>query len=115
MRLVEIRSYKLKQNSIEAFHKLVSEQSVPMLIEWGTDVVAFGPSLQEEDAYYLIRSYDDLTDLQQRQDDFYGSEEWRTGPREEIVEKIEISLNTVVWLSRAGVEDLRTANRHESQ
>lgn len=112
MRLVEIRSYKLKPNTIEAFHKLVSEQSVPMLIEWGTDVVAFGSSLQEEDAYFLIRSYDNLTDLKQRQDGFYGSQEWRSGPREEIVNKIENSLNTLVWLSMAGVEDLRTSNRN---
>ena len=110
MRLVEIRSYKLKAQTSEAFHKLVSEQSAPMLRQWGTDVVAFGISQQEEDAYFLIRSYKDLTDLKLRQDEFYGSQEWRSGPREEIVEKIESSLNTVVWLSIAGVEDLRVSN-----
>ena len=110
MRLVEIRSYKLKAQTSEAFHKLVSEQSAPMLMRWGTDVVAFGVSPQEEDAYFLIRSYKDLPDLRQRQDDFYASQEWRSGPREEIIEKIESSLNTIVWLSATGVDDLRVSN-----
>ena len=81
-----------------------------MLRKWGTDVVAFGVSPQEEDEYFLIRSYKDLPDLKARQDEFYGSGEWRSGPREAIVEKIESSLNTTVWLSAAGVEDLRMSN-----
>lgn len=110
MRLVEIRSYKLKAKTSEAFHRLVCEESAPMLRKWGTDVVAFGISQQEEDEYFLIRSYKDLTDLKSQQDEFYGSREWRSGPREAIVEKIESSLNTTVWLSAAGVEDLRTSN-----
>ncbi len=110
MRLVEIRSYKLKAKTSEAFHRLVCEESAPMLRKWGTDVVAFGISQQEEDEYFLIRSYEDLPDLKSRQDEFYGSEEWRSGPREAVVEKIESSLNTTVWLSAAGVEDLRTSN-----
>lgn len=110
MRLVEIRSYKLKPKTSEAFHKLVSEKSVPMLRQWGTDVVAFGVSPQEEDEYFLIRSYKDMLDLKSRQDEFYGSQDWRGGLREAIVEKIESSLNTLVWLSVAGVEDLRVSN-----
>lgn len=111
MRLVEVRSYKLKDNTFNLFHQLFVEQSVPMLIKWGTDVVAFGPSPQQDDEYFLIRSYDNLHDLNQRQNDFYSSEEWRNGPREAIVEKIETSLNTLFWLSQAGIEDLRASNR----
>lgn len=111
MRLVEIRSYKLKAQSAEAFHRLMREQAAPMLERWGTDVVAFGLCPQEEDAYFLIRSYQDLIDLKQRQAAFFGSEEWRCGPREAIVERIETFLNTLVWLSDAGVVDLRISNR----
>lgn len=110
MRLVEIRSYQLKTHTAEAFHKLVSEQSVPLLRQWGTDVVAYGISAHEENAYFLIRAYQDRADLQRSQDHFYASEAWRSGPREEIVAKIETSLSTQVWLSAAGVEDLRASN-----
>lgn len=110
MRLVEIRSYQLKAHTAESFHQLVSERSAPLLRQWGTDVVAYGISAHEEDGYFLIRAYQDRADLQQSQDQFYASEAWRSGPREEIVAKIESSLSTQVWLSAAGVEDLRTSN-----
>ena len=59
MRLVEILSYRLKANTAPAFHKLVREQSVPLLTAWGTDVVAYGISAHEADAYDLIRAYKD--------------------------------------------------------
>ena len=60
MRLVEILSYRLKANSAPAFHKLVREQSVPLLTAWGTDVVAYGISAHEADAYFPV-SYTHLT------------------------------------------------------
>ena len=68
MRLVEIRSYQLKAHTAESFHQLVSEQSVPLLRQWGTDVVAYGISAHEENGYFLIRAYQDRADLQQSQD-----------------------------------------------
>ena len=79
MRLVEIRSYQLKAHTAKAFHQLVSEQSVPLLRQWGTDVVAYGISAHEENGYFLIRAYQDRADLQQSQDQFYASEAWRSG------------------------------------
>ena len=106
-RLVEIRSYKLKAGGTSAFHNAVVTAAVPLLREWGTDVVAFGPSPHEADTYYLIRCYASLEDLQARQDAFYGSDAWRKGPRESIVSLIESYLNTVLWLSPASIEDLR--------
>ena len=109
-RLVEIRSYKLQSGSTAEFHDAAARTVVPMLREWGMDVVAFGPSTHEPDAYFLIRAYDDLADLNARQDAFYGSSAWRDGPRESIVSRIESYLSTVLWLSPESVEDLRRSN-----
>ena len=109
-RLVEIRSYKLKPGSIDAFDAAVRDTSVPMLRRWGTDVVAFGASPHEPDCYFLVRSYADLADLNARQDAFYGSDEWRSGPREAIVSLIETHLSTVLWLSPAAIDELRGLN-----
>jgi hypothetical protein len=109
-RLIEIRSYKLKPGAAASFHHAVVSEAVPMLRSWGTDVVAFGPSAHEQDTYFLIRAYDDLEDLQTKQDAFYGSDVWRQGPRESIVSRIESYLNTVLWLSPASTEDLRQSS-----
>lgn len=111
-RLVEIRAYKLRPGTRDAFHHAVEFSSVPMLRRWGTEVVAFGPSASESDEYFLIRSYADLRDLNDRQDAFYGSSEWRQGPRESIVSLIEHSLSTVLWMSPQSVDDLRHSNIH---
>jgi NIPSNAP len=109
-RLIEIRSYQLKPGTAAEFHAAVETAALPMLREWGTDVVAYGPSEHAPDTYFLIRAYADLDDLNRRQDAFYGSEEWRNGPRESIVSRIESHLSTVLWMSPEAIEDLRRRN-----
>ena len=37
-----------------------------MLQRWGVDVVMFGPSLDDEDSYYLIRAYPSLEERQRK-------------------------------------------------
>jgi hypothetical protein len=106
-RCVEIRSYILKPGSRDEFHRLVVEQSLPMLRRWQVDVVAYGPSLHDDDSYYLIRAYDSLEDCQQSQDRFYGSDEWRQGPREAIVALIETFTSVVLDLEETVVQGLR--------
>jgi len=114
-RLVEIRSYKLKPGTAAQFHSTAEHTVVPMLREWGMDVIAFGPSAHEPDAYFLIRVYDDLADLNAQQAAFYGSSSWRDGPRESIVSRIETYLSTVLWLSPESIEDLRRSNVYAAE
>ncbi len=94
-RIVEIRTYKLRPGSRDAFHRLVSEQSIPMVKKWGHEVLAFGPAIDDADGYFLIRAYDSLEDLRSKQDKFYGSDAWKLGPREAIVSLIESDSNTI--------------------
>ena len=109
-RLIEIRSYQLKLGTAAQFHNTAALTVVPMLREWGMDVIAFGPSVHEPDTYFLVRAYDDLADRNAQQEAFYGSALWRDGPRESIVSRIESYLSTVLWLSPESVEDLRSSN-----
>ena len=104
---VEIRSYALKPGTRDAFHRLMSEAAVPMLHRWLVDVVAHGPSPHDDDSYYLIRRYRDLAEREASQDAFYGSAEWREGPREAILALIEIYTSIVLLLDDDGVVALR--------
>ncbi len=106
-KLIEIRAYNLKPGTRAESHRLVCEESVPMLKRWGVDVVAFGPSLQDEDSYYLIRAYESLADRQTSQDAFYSSAEWRQGPREAIVSKIDSDTSIVIKLEDLAVNAMR--------
>jgi hypothetical protein len=93
--VVEIRGYTLKPGTRDAFHRLVLEQSLPMLRRWNITVLGYGPSLQGDSSYYLIRAYPDLEARQKAEDAFYGSEEWRKGPREAIISKI-VNFTTLI-------------------
>ena len=106
-RFVEIRSYNLKPGTRPEFHQLVVDQSIPMLHRWGVDVVAFGPSLHDNDSYYLIRAYASLEDRERSQEAFYGSDEWRRGPRQAIVDCIESDTSVVVEMDASTIDGLR--------
>lgn len=108
-RVLEIRSYRLQPGSRAEFHRLVAEHSVPLLRAWGTDVVRFGPSLHEPDAYYLMRAFDSVDHLEQSQAAFYATPGWRRGPREAVVARILSDANTVLELPEAAIDALRDA------
>ncbi|BDU16145.1 NIPSNAP family protein [Lysobacter auxotrophicus] len=109
-RLLQIRTYQLAPGSREGFHRAFVEQAVPMLQRWAHEVVAFGPSPHQDDAYFLLRAYDDLADLNARQDAFYGSPEWRQGPREHVLAMIRHYQDAVLWASPEAIDDLRRRN-----
>jgi hypothetical protein len=94
-RVVEIRSYNLKPGTRDSFHRLFLEQALPMLERWKVDVVAYGPSLHDKDSYYLMRAFRSIEERQKSEDAFYGSDEWKQGPREAILAAID-SYTTVV-------------------
>lgn len=106
-RVVEIRSYNLKPATRSAFHRLVVEEAVPMLQRWNVDVVAYGPSPHDEASYYLIRAYPSQENRQRSQDAFYGSAEWREGPRARILALIESYTSITLPLDVGTVAALR--------
>ncbi|WP_062115482.1 NIPSNAP family protein [Aureimonas sp. AU40] len=110
-RLIETLLYTLKPGTGGEFDRIMHETSVPLHRRHGMDVVAYGPSLHDPDAYVLIRAYRSLDHLRDSQDAFYLSEDWREGPRSAIVERIEASLKAVSELPAASVDALRGMRR----
>lgn len=110
-RLVEIRSYNLKAGHREEFHRLVLEESYPLLKKWHVDVIDFGPSPHDENSYYLIRAYQDLADRTASQEAFYGSAEWRDGPRDAILPLIDTYSTIALEMDEATLGALRKAPR----
>ena len=78
-----------------------------MLKHWNVDVVRYGASPHDEDSYYLMRAYASLEDRQQSQDAFYGSDEWKLGPREPIIALIENYTSIVIEMEESTVDALR--------
>lgn len=83
------------------------EISAPLHQRHGIDVVSFGHSLHDPDCYYLIRAFDSAERMATDLDAFYSSDDWRSGPREDIISRIETSLKTVINLLPESVDGLR--------
>ena len=107
MSFIEIRSYNLKPDTRDKFHRLFLEEAMPLLNRWNVDVVAYGPSLHDENSYYLMRSFESLTQRDESENAFYGSDEWKQGPREQIIACIENYSEVVIELDDAIVQGLR--------
>jgi hypothetical protein len=105
--IIEIRSLNLKLGTREEFHRLYIEKALPLLQRWNFDVVAHGPSLHEENTYYVIRRYDSLTQREQMEDAYYASNDWRKGPRERILALIESYTDVVFEVDEVTVQGLR--------
>ena len=78
-----------------------------MLTRWKVDVVGYGPSMHDADSYYLMRAYPSVEARQQSEDAFYGSDEWKKGPREAILADIESYTTIVVTFDHATLRGLR--------
>ncbi|MFL4214381.1 NIPSNAP family protein [Enterobacter mori] len=104
---VEILQYTLRKGSGAAFHTIMREISVPLHRRHRIDVVSFGNSLHDPDCYYLIRAFDNAESMAAVLDAFYASDDWRSGPRENIIRSIETNIKTVICLPSESVEGLR--------
>ncbi len=107
MKIVEVRSYNLLPGVRDRLHTLMLDEAMPMLKRWNVDVVAFGPSPHDEISYYLIRAYNSLEDREQSQDAFYGSDEWKNGPREAILACIDNFTSIVLQVDEPTLQGLR--------
>ena len=108
---IEIRTLTLKPNSRDEFRRLYIEEALPRLKRWNFDVVAHGPSLHDENTYYVIRRYDSLAQREQMEDTYYASDDWRNGPREAMLALIESYVEAVVEVDEVTLEGLRKSGK----
>jgi NIPSNAP len=106
--VLEIRSYNLKAGTFERFHRRFVEESLPLLLRHGIDVVAYGVSLESADTYFLMRRFASLEERRSSEDAFYASEQWRNGPREAVMADIESYTTVVLRIEEQTLGGLRT-------
>jgi hypothetical protein len=94
--VVEIRSYTLKQGTRKEYHQLAHDVAIPLLLSKGIRVVAYGPSLHDEDSYYLIRVFESLKDRERQEVEFYESDDWTKGPQNKILSMIQTYTTIII-------------------
>ncbi len=106
--IVEIRTYRIVPGQLDDFVAAMTMVR-PMLARYGIDVVAAGPSIAADDGEhaYLIRAFASIDERERLEESFYGSAEWRDGPRASIMDRIETYHTVVLDLPDAAVDSLR--------
>ena len=74
--VLDIRTYRTVPGGRDELIRIMAEETVPMLRRYGIEVVAFGPSLQDDDLALLIRFFESMQERDEKIESFYESEEW---------------------------------------
>jgi len=93
--ILDLRTYRLVPGGRETFDRIFREGALPMLGRHEIDVVGYGPSLADEEHYYLARAFPSVDRREQQLGGFYGSENWLQRYDAAVTELIE-SYHTVV-------------------
>jgi ketosteroid isomerase-like protein len=112
--VLELRVYTLKPGVRDAFHARFVREALPLLQRAGVDVVAFGPSLHDRDSYYLMRAFRSVDERERVEAEFYGSRDWREGPRAAVLAAIETYTTAVLSIDPATLKGLRTMSNSSS-
>ena len=105
--IIEIRSIILKPGKVEEFQRLYIAEALPLLKLWNFDVVAHGPSLHDKNSYYVIRRFESLAQRDEMEDTYYSSDDWRQGPREQMLALMESYTDIVLELDETTLQGLR--------
>ncbi len=87
--MIEIQTLNLRPGTREKFRQLYTAESLPLQKKWNIDVIAHGPSLIDENSYYVVRSFESPEVRKKKQDAFSNSDEWQKGPRSAVLGMID--------------------------
>lgn len=109
--VLDLRTYKLVPGGRDEFDRIFREGALPMLVRDGIQVVGYGPSLSDDDHYYLVRAFPSASSRDEQLGAFYGSDEWREKYQAPVMELIETYHTVVIpWTSELA-DALRSAER----
>ena len=110
--VLEVRIFRVHHGRRNEFIARFHEQLLPMFKRNGVEPIHYGPSLHDEDSFFLIRAWPSVEERQEKLDAMYGGAEWLMNQEEQVLDMID-TMDTCVlaadeWLIgaiREGFED----------
>lgn len=111
--VLEVRIFRVHHGRRNKLIERFRDQLLPMLKRHGAEPIHYGPSLHDEDSFFLIRAWPSVEERQEKLDAMYGGAEWLMNQEEQVLDMID-TMDTCVlaadeWLIgaiREGFEDL---------
>jgi hypothetical protein len=90
-----MRLFKLHAGTRDEFHRISDEGTIPMMRRYGINVLAYGPTLNDENGYLLLRCFASEEERTRLSQSLYDNEEWERNYEEPVMSMIE-SYHTAV-------------------
>lgn len=74
--LLEVRLFKLRPGTRGEFDRISREGTIPLMRRLGITVVAHGPSLNNDNGYFLLRAFASEQERVERSQALYATAEW---------------------------------------
>lgn len=74
--LLEMRLFKVRPGTREEFHRISHEGTVPLMRSLGITVLAYGPATNNDDQWYLLRTFSSEEQRRQQAVELYAHETW---------------------------------------
>lgn len=94
--VLELRILRIHHGQRDAYADYMRNGLAQLYEAEGMEFIHHGPSLHDEDSYFVIRIHPSVTEREQRLDTLYSSPEWLMNHEEKVLGMIE-SMNTTVF------------------
>lgn len=74
--LLEIRLFTVRPGTRDEFHRISRDGTIPLMRRLGITVVAHGPSLNNENGYFLMRAFPSEAERVELSQSLYRTAEW---------------------------------------
>jgi hypothetical protein len=105
--VLEIRLFTVRPGTREEFHRISREGTVPLMRRLGMNVVTHGPSLNNDDGYYLLRAFRSEDERVTLSRSLYETEEWETTYDAPVTAMIADYRTSVITTTPQAVELLK--------
>jgi hypothetical protein len=102
--LLEMRLFKVRPGTREMFHKISREGTVPLMRRCGITVLAHGPSLNDDDGYFLLRAFPSEEQRIELSQAVYRTAEWERNYEEPVMGMIDEYHTTVLPAARETID-----------
>lgn len=87
--LLEMRLFKVHPGTRAEFDRISREGTIPMMRRYGINVVAFGPSLNNDDGYFLLRAFPSEQERVRQSQAIYATAEWEANYEGPVMSMID--------------------------
>ncbi|MEU6432344.1 hypothetical protein ABZ860_41105 [Microbispora sp. NPDC046973] len=103
--LLEVRLFTVRPGTREEWHRISREGTIPLMGRCGITVIAHGPSVNDDDGYYLVRAFRDEQERVELSQAFYATEEWAREFEEPLSQMMADYRTAVIPLPREAIEE----------